>query len=256
MMTIIFLLIGAFVGILSGLLGIGGGIILVPTLKYVFEHQGHIPPSLCMHTAVATSLAVIMLTSTRTSWLYIRQNHFVPQLFIRFLPGLILGTLTGVLLGLHVHGHLYTQIFAVFLFGLAIKLGKPSPINPNTDSKLKNPAWFYLISFITGNLSALFGIGGGIIMTPYFIHLEHRALQAIGTATLCTLPIAMVSTISIKIIYGNELHINWPSVAIIGITSMLCAPIGAKLARQMSERRLKMIFALVLVLVASKMFFS
>jgi uncharacterized membrane protein YfcA len=254
-MIFIFLIIGSLVGTLSGLLGIGGGIILVPTLNYVFEHQDHIAPGLCMHMAVATSLAVIMLTSSRTSWLYIQHNHFDRKLFMRFLPGLILGTLTGVQLGQHVHGQLYTQIFGLFLWGLAIKLLRPS--KPSTgNSRLQKPIWFYFISFLTGNLSALFGIGGGIIMTPYFIHLEQRTLQAIGTATLCTLPIAIVSSISIKVIYGNELPINWTSVAIIGITSMLCAPIGAKLARQTSERRLKMIFAIVLSIVGAKMFFK
>ena len=251
-MIIIFLSIGVMVGLLSGLLGIGGGIILVPSLKYVFEHQSAIPHSLSMHTAVATSLAVILLTSARTSWLYIRQNLFLPKLFIQFVPGLILGTLSGVMLGQHIHGQRYTQIFSIFLFLLALQLIRPSQgIKPS--SRFSQPYWRYLMSFVTGHFSALFGIGGGVLMTPYFTHIENNVLKAIGTSTLCTLPIALTSTLFMQLFYKQQLQINWLAVAIIGIGSMLCAPVGAKLARQISERRLKLIFSCVLTLVALKM---
>ena len=254
----VFLIIGSFVGFFSGLLGIGGGILLVPTLKYYFEIQQHISPNISMHIAVANSLAVIIFTSSRTAWFYYQKGNIELSLFKHFLPGLLIGSISGTILSNFLSGPLYSSLFALLLFYNATKLifftKKNSLENTLENFHIHKSIRFYLMSTFVGATSAILGVGGAVMMTPFFINLGLNIRKAIGTSILCSIPVAIMSTLSVSLIHTESL-IKWPIILIISLTSMLFSPVGAKLAHQLNQNHLKKFFALFLIIIAIKMLF-
>lgn len=255
---IVLCILGMCVGLVSGLLGLGGGILIVPVLKYYLEHIG-VSPALSMHVAVATSLAVIIFTSAATSLVYAKQNRLSWPLFVRFLPGVIIGVLLGTQIAKHLQGAIYSKSFAILLIILGGKIlfaGNPSP-HPRSNHFL------VFFAIVSGILSSIFGIGGGGIMTPFFLYLGLDMLTAIGTSTLLIIPIAAISTLLFglsetpsHVLPGMTGFIYWPAVAYIALASMLFVPIGAKIATAVAPQNLKYIFVSLLILIAIKMLMS
>ena len=255
---ILLCILGMCVGLVSGLLGIGGGILIVPVVKYYVECIG-VSPALSMHVAVSTSLAVIIFTSSSASIVYAKQNRLSWPLFVRFLPGIVIGVLLGTQIAKHLHGEFYSKSFAILLIILAGKVlfaNKPSQ-HPHSN------LFIVFFAIISGILSSIFGIGGGIIMTPFFLYLGLDMLTAIGTSTLLIIPIAVISTL----VFGlskSPAHalpsmtgfIYWPAVAYIALGSVIFVPIGAKIATTLAPRYLKYIYVSVLILIAIKMLIS
>jgi uncharacterized membrane protein YfcA len=259
---IIFALIGLLVGFLSGLLGIGGGIILVPCLNHYFRQHLQIPLDLSMHMAVTDSLAVVIFTSMMTASLYYRQGKISWRIVWNFFPGLVFGGLTGFLIKRHLHGDLYAQVFAVFLIFIAIQLFYSQP---TAQTKLKEKPkidWkFLLMSFITGLLSSIFGVGGGIITTPFFIYLGLDILKAIGSSSACCIPVAFInSAITTWWQYKHpETSVNlidWQAVLYISVFSVTIAPIGAMVAKKSNPDVLKKYFSSLLVLISLELFWN
>ena len=181
-------ILGVCVGLVSGLLGFGGGILIVPVLKYYLEHIG-VSPALSMHVAVATSLAVIIFTSASASLAFAKQNRISWPLFVRFLPGVIIGVILGTQIAKHLYGAFYSKSFAILLIILAGKVlfaDNPAP-HPRSNHFL------VFFAIVSGILSSLFGIGGGVIMAPFFLYLGLDMLTAIGTSTLLIIPIATIA---------------------------------------------------------------
>lgn len=255
---ILLCILGMCLGFVSGLLGIGGGILIVPALKYFVEHLG-ISPALSMHIAVSTSLAVIIFTSSSASIVYAKQNRLSWPLFVRFLPGIIIGVLLGTQIAKHLHGAFYSKSFAILLIILAGKVLFAN--NPSQHPHSNRFIVFFAI--ISGILSSIFGIGGGIIMTPFFLYLGLDMLTAIGTSTLLIIPIAVISTLVFGLskppadaLPSMTGFIYWPAVAYIALGSVIFVPIGAKIATTLAPRYLKYIYVSVLSLIAIKMLIS
>jgi uncharacterized membrane protein YfcA len=258
--------LGIIIGLLSGLLGIGGGVVTVPALKYILEYQMGIDSSISMHIAVANSLAIVIFTSSMTALIYYRRNLLNWQIFFQFCPGILIGVLSGTILAGHLHGPYYAQLFAIYLTYISFKMlfltPKQQHASLQSEFTLKPNASFYFISVLTGFLSAILGIGGGTMMTPFFLHLGLDMLTAIGTSTLICIPIAIIGSISYGIHY---LHIQiplehttgylyWPAIMAISLASMMTSPLGARLARKIEAAYLKKIFACTMLAIAIKMF--
>lgn len=259
------LLIGAMVGIFSGLFGIGGGIILVPVLKYYYQMQLNVPINFTMPMAVASSLTIIIFTTATSSYKYIQKNQVDFLIFYNMIPVSLFGIILGTILSNHIDGKTYSKLFAILLIMVSIKLLLPKKHHPDNNAsqniKQKFNFQFYLFSLISGMLSALFGIGGGIINTPYFLYLKLNMQKAIGTNTLCCLPAAFFgasiyafsNTSNLNLNYTTGL-IHWPTVINIAFAGVFFAPIGVKVALLIKPHRLKQLFGLVLLCTSLKMF--
>jgi len=250
-MILTYALMGLLVGILSGLLGIGGGIILVPFLSHHFLQQ-HYSLTLSMQMAVTYSLAVVIFTSGMTASLYYRQAKISWRVVLNFIPGLLVGGLLGYFLKFHLQGSLYAQMFALFLIYVAFQLWRSHQHAQPKARTLASLDWkFFSISFATGAFSAIFGIGGGIIMTPYFLHLGLDVFKAIGSSSLCCIPVALVNSIIVSIHpqWGQNL-MDWQAVLYLSMFSMLGSPLGVWFAKHLDAKNLKKIFAILLLFVS------
>lgn len=258
-MIIALAIIGCLVGLLSGLLGIGGGIIIVPALNIYFQNKTFFEMQHLMHISVATSITIVFLTALRTSYFYAKQHKINWDIFKTMCPGLALGGLAGSYCTQWIEGTYYHQLFGIFLFLVAIKVFFLSNQSPHPNHEIKVPIALRFIAILIGLISSVLGISGGIILTPLFFHYRLHTLSAIGTATICTLPIVFTSTIVLNLLPAPEnIHgligfVYWPAVISIAIFSMLLSPIGGNLAKILPEKTLKILLGLLLIVSAGKM---
>lgn len=253
----IYALTGSLAGLIAGLLGIGGGIILVPALLFIFKHNSDIPPSLIMHMAAGTSLAVMFLTSQASTRAHYRLNGILWNVYRRLCPGLILGTISGVYTASHLTTQLLQVLFALFLILVGIKMifSKPAVSTNYTFPKL----WINtLISFLIGFSSGLLGIGGGTLMIPYLNFCGVDIRKTIAISALTTMTIALLGAVTFMMAGWGETglplystgFIYWPAVIYLALVSSLFAPLGAKMTYIISSKQLKFGFVILLFIVA------
>lgn len=263
-----FLLIGAATGLLSGLFGIGGGIITVPALIFTLEHHPIFKAADTMHIAACTSLTIMILTSLSSARAYHRRNALVWPIFWRVLPGLCCGLLSGASLSHVIENQTIINLFAIFLIGIGIHLlieskrphashvlEKGHPFQHQLS--LQQQGLLVIGSFAVGNLSALFGIGGGVLLVPLFLQMRCTLQQSAGTSALCGILSATVGTVVLSYLPQPVSHlpqmignIYWPAALFIAITSVSCAPLGTRLAFYLKTPLLKQLFSGVLFLSA------
>lgn len=256
----LYMIIGLLTGILSGLLGLGGGILIVPALAWLFSWQ-NFPSDLSMHMATSTSLAIVMLTTAVTTWSQ-QKRKAVAWEFLRYLvPGMVLGAIIGTSWGQYLSSQSLRYAFAAFCFILSIKLiltHEPSlAVKPIITSK----AWLFFAGVVAGVLAGLLGIGGGAILIPILMWFGLSMPVVSGTAAACTFPTAVTGTI-LSIVVGLHIsglpayslgYIYLPAVLILGIGSMIAVPVGVALAHRLPEKIVKRIFGVILMLIAWKM---
>ena len=252
----IYPVVGVIAGISSGLLGLGGGIVVVPSLLTIFILNG-VPSSVAMHMAVATSLATIIVTSSASSYSHYRLNTISWVWFWFLVPGLILGGVFGAYLTTAVSSTLLQVCFSIYACFAAFKLW--------FSMKLKvNSAWHGRVQtlFVGGGIgviSSLLGIGGGTLIVPYLMAAQQPMSKAIGTSAACCVPIAVSAVLSLNMM-DVEVHdsgveaaglIQWDAFVGIIMTSMLFSMIGASWSKKVPVKLLKRIFSIVLVLTAT-----
>lgn len=254
------LLLGAVAGTLAGLLGIGGGIVIVPVLAWLFLSNPDIPHAHLMHMALGTSLATIVFTSISSIWAHQKRSAISWSIVWQLTPGIILGTVFGILLVAYLSNDILKMMFAVFLLLIAIQLA--IDVQPSPHRKI--PKWYYssFVGLFIGNISALVGVGGGSLIIPFLLWCNTPMRHAIATSAACALPIALVGTLGYMLIGWNEHltwstgYIYWPAVFTIVPASLLCAPLGAKLAHNIPVHILKRFFAALLAVVSINMFLT
>jgi uncharacterized membrane protein YfcA len=258
-MIIALAIIGCLVGLLSGLLGIGGGIIIVPALNIYFQNKAYFDTQHLMHISVATSITIVLFTALMTSFFYAKQHKINWDIFKAMCPGLALGGFTGSYCSRWIEGAYYHQLFGIFLLVIAIKVFFFSSQSPHPDHKIHVPFTLRFLAILIGLISSVLGISGGIILTPLFFHYRLHTLSAIGTATICTLPIVFTSSIVLNLLHAPEHipgligYVYWPAVFSIAIFSMLLSPVGGKLSKILPEKTLKILLGLLLIVSAGKM---
>lgn len=251
----IFAATGALAGFLAGLLGIGGGMVLVPALIFSFEAQG-VSPSVLTHLAIGTSLASIVLTSISSVRTHHAQGGVDVVLFKRLALGLIIGSWLGAQIAHALPARTLQLIIGFFAVWTGLKMFRGSkPVAANAPL----PGAFELnaVGGLIGVASAIFGIGGGSLMVPYLVKQGVAMRRAVGTAAACGFPIAIAGMIGF--IYsgwglsalpaGSTGYIYWPALAGIALTSMLAAHGGALMAHRLPAIQLKRAFGVLLVLV-------
>jgi len=262
-MTFIFLylLVGAIAGVLAGLLGIGGGLVIVPMLTFVFTSQG-IAHEHILHMALGTSLASILFTSVSSMVSHHKRGAVVWSVVFRITPGILVGTFAGAWIASMLSTNFLKGFFGVFLIyvGTQMLLG----IKPKPTRDIPATGGIFCAGSIIGVFSSLVGIGGGTLSVPFLAWCNTKIHRAIGTSSAIGFPIAIAGTLGYII---NGLGVpGLPSMslgfinltALMGIvaTSVLTAPFGVKLAHSLPIDNLKRIFAVLLYIVGVKMLAS
>jgi Predicted permeases len=253
---------GAVGGIVAGLLGVGGGIVIVPVLFHLFTTLG-LPEDIRMHVAVGTSLTTIIATSassTRSHW----RKGAVDMGMLRWWgPFIVLGVAAGTALAGYVRGPVLTGVFAVVASVVAVHMAFGKPGWAVSDGLPPRPAQG-AIAVVIGAVSAMMGIGGGTLSVPVLTLFRYPIHRAVGTAAAIGFLIGIPGTIGF-VWTGWDApglppfslgYVNLLGVALILPVSMALAPYGARLAHRLDTRRLRRVFAVFLGLTALRMFHS
>jgi len=253
-----YLLLGAFAGTIAGLLGVGGGLIIVPVLVFIFAgHQ--FPSEVIVHIAVGTSLASIVLTSISSTWAHHKHQAVIWPVFWRLVPGIVLGTFIGAVIADLMNANSLRTFFGVFELLVATQMAlnvKPAP-----HRQLPRVLGTTSAGTGIGAMSAIVGIGGGTLTVPFLVWCNTSMHKAVATSAACGLPIALAGTLAYMITGLNEVnlptgtigYLYWPAFMGIIITSMLFAPLGAKMAHRLPVDVLKKVFAVLLAALGIRM---
>lgn len=256
---VVLLAIGAVAGVVAGLLGVGGGIVLVPAFYYTFTALGFDSPQL-MQICVATSLATIVFTSIRSVQSHHKKGAVDWDILKTWAPGIVVGAIIGVLIARGLKSETLTMIFGVLglCVGLYMAFGKSEwRLGEEMPKGIRRA----IMSPVVGFLSVLMGIGGGSFGVPIMTLYGRPIHRAVATAAGFGLIIAVPSVIGFLLTGGDVPgkppftvgYVNLVAFAIVISMTLLTAPLGAKLAHKMDPKPLKRIFAIFLMAVALNM---
>lgn len=253
------LLTGAFSGIIAGLLGVGGGIVIVPVMEVSLAFLG-VDPAVRMHIAVATSLAVIVPTSMSSAFAHYRRQSVDWGIVRRWSPLIFVGAIAGIGISTLVSGRVLSGVFAIAAALLAINMMTHASDHRLGDHLPKNPL-ARSMPFGIGTLSTLMGIGGGSMTVPALTMYGRPIHLAVGTSALLGLVIAVPSATGYIITGWDDPrlpdvsfgYVNIIGFALIAPTSVLFAPLGARIAHAVSRRTLGSVFGVFLLIAAIRM---
>ncbi len=252
------ILLGSLVGFLAGLLGIGGGLIIVPALVYLLPMLG-ISVEVVMPMALATSLGAIVITSASAALAHHRKNNIPWSLAKPLMVLVAIGALLGAFIADSLSSEALTGFFSIVVFLLAVYM----LLSINASKERTLPATYVLqsISFITGIVASLMGIAGGAILVPMLSFFGVTVRHSIGIATACGVMVALFGSLG-YIVTGLDVpnlpdwslgYIYIPALVGIVISSSVFAPLGVKYASKLPVKTLKKFFAVFLICVAIKM---
>jgi uncharacterized membrane protein YfcA len=246
---------GVFGGFAAGLLGIGGGMILVPFMTIIFTAM-HFPPQLIVHMAIATCLATILFTSMSS----VRAHHLQGAVLwpvVRLLaPGLLVGSWIGPWIGKQMNSTVLALFFGIFVAVVATQM----LINtkPAAHRELPGKGGMFAAGGGIGVLAGLVGAGGGFVSIPFMTWCNVRIHSAVATSAALGFPIALAGTLS-------NIYLGWddpalprhslgyiylPALAVIATASVIMAPLGARTAHRWPVARLRRVFAVILYALA------
>ena len=246
---------GMLSGLCAGLFGLGGGIVIVPTLHFLFLHQGF-PETVLMQCAIATSLFSILFIGAASAWGHyrIRALHF--PLLYRLLPGILIGSVLGACFAGQLPSTGLQRLFALFELAVAWQLmttrtSRPFGVVPG--------CWGLIRAGVgIGTCASLLGVGGGTLAVPFLLWCGLSLRTAIAVSAACGVPIALLGSLSFMFL-GWEAqglpdhtlgYVYWPVAGPIVLASLCTVPLGVRLAHELPARQLRCAFATALVLVA------
>jgi uncharacterized membrane protein YfcA len=256
---VIYLLIGAFTGIVAGLFGIGGGLIVIPSLVFVFQQIAVIPPEMLMHVAVGTSLAIMIITSLAALRSHHKMGNILWPVIQKLWPGLIVGTISGSALAAVIPNAWLKTFFGIFLLFVALKMLFDK--HHEQAESFPKPWIIFLVCFLIGLTSGLLGVGGGILIVPFMTYCGIPARKIAGISNSSAFTIALIGTLLFIITGFHETaaipytlgYVYWPAILLVGATSSIFAPIGTKLHYKLPVHQLRYGFIVLLILTSLKM---
>ncbi|WP_375751245.1 sulfite exporter TauE/SafE family protein [Vibrio sp. HN007] len=253
--------LGAIVGCMAGLLGIGGGLIVVPALMFILPLAG-VGADIVMHIALATSLATIILTSGSSAFNHLRLGNISLSVVRWLIPGVIAGGFAGSYIAELIPSEMLPKVFGIIVAFLALQMMlsvRFQKVKAAPTAKMNLGS-----GLVIGTISTLAGIGGGSLIVPYLSRYGLEMRKAIGTASLCGGVIALSGMIG-YILHGTGSealpdysvgYVYLPALLAISGTSVLTTKVGAHLTTKLPTKALKKIFAVFLLFVAVKMLLS
>ena len=262
MLYVWFVIAGAFAGVCAGLFGVGGGMIIVPALVWIFTAY-HFPPEVVTHLAIGTSLATIVITSISSMTAHNKRGGVRWDIWRKMGLGLVIGSLIGAGVAESIDGQALKAIIGGGALLVAIKmlffsnkeqLGKPLPSTG--------------VQFGAGTgiglASSIFGIGGGSLTVPFLNWAGLTMKQSVGTAAACGLPIAVAGALGFAWFGQNVENLPDGTIGFVHISAFLCisvisfvmAKVGAKLAYKLPALMLKRAFGVLLLFAGGQLLLS
>ena len=253
-----YLAIGVTAGFLAGLFGIGGGMIMVPMLVFVFTAKGF-PAAHMMHLSLATSMATIVFTSLSSVRAHHRHAAVDWAVARAMAPGIVVGALAATLAA----GFVPTRPLAIFFTGFMFYAATQMfiEVKPKPSRQLPGPAGLFGVGAGIGAFSSVLAAGGAFLSIPFLAWCNLPLKRAIGTAAANGFPIAVAGTAGYVmnglrvdgLPAGSLGFVYLPALALIVAASMPVAPLGARLAHRLPVRRLRIVFALMLFAIALRL---
>lgn len=258
---LIFLVTGAAAGVLSGLFGVGGGLILVPVLTFVLPHQG-VPAEAAVKTALGTSLAVIACHSIASAHAHDGRGGVIWRVVAQLAPGLAIGSFAGAYVAHLLTGATLKHIVAVGALLIAIQMALD--LKPRTAHQLPGTAGMLGVGGVIGIASALVGIGGGSLTVPFLTWCSVELRKAVGTSAACGAVIAAAGAVGFALTGLNATvtgpntlgYVSVPGFITLMIASVSTSGFGAKLAHHLPQALLRRLFALFLCFVATALWLA
>lgn len=258
---LVFLACGAVAGVLAGLLGVGGGIVIVPILVTVLPalgvHGEHV-----QHLALGTSLASIVITSISSTRSQHRRGAVHWDIVKRITPGILVGTFVGSIIASYLSMGFLRAFFVCFLFFVSLQMF--SNYRPPASRDMPGLKGTMGAGGVIGMVSSFVGIGGGTLSVPFMTFCNVPVHEAVGTSSAIGFPIAVAGTIG-YIVGGwgkpdlPELTLGYVHLwALLGLAcaSFCTAPLGVKLSHALPTAKLKKVFAVFLLIMAVRMLWS
>jgi uncharacterized membrane protein YfcA len=250
------MVLGICTGFLAGLLGIGGGMLMVPFMTFILSAKGF-PADYTVKMAVATSLASICFTSLSSVRAHHRRGAVQWPIVRSLAPGILVGSMLGAQLAVALPGRLLSILFALFVAFSATQMfldRKPKP-----SRTLPPDAGMFAVGSLIGALSSLVGAGGAFISVPFMTWCNVKIHHAVGTSAALGFPIAFAGTLGYiwagqgmpAMPAGSLGYLYLPGLLVVSLASMSMAPLGARVAHSMDIRPLKRAFAVVLYVLAA-----
>ncbi|MCL2790317.1 MAG: sulfite exporter TauE/SafE family protein [Desulfobulbus sp.] len=253
-----YLVVGLIAGVLAGLLGVGGGLVIVPMLVFCFTKQG-VQADQIMHLALGTSLASIMFTSISSFMSHHKRGAVDWMIVKQIVPGILIGVFAGTFAASRLPTGFLKGFFCLFVYAIATQMLLNK--KPAASRELPGIVGTSGMGAVIGVVSALVGIGGGSLSVPFMLWCNVPGHRAIGTSAAIGFPIAIAGAVGyiVNNLEGTNLpphsigFVYLPALVGIVCASILTAPLGAKLAHALPVDKLKRIFAFFLYAVATKM---
>ncbi len=254
----LYVALGGAAGVFAGLLGVGGGVLIVPALALLFARQD-MPAALNLHLALGTSLASIAFTSIASVRAHHERGAVDWGVFRRVTPGILVGTLLGSSLATRLPCRLLAGFFVAFLFYVALQM--LLDVRPKPSRQLPGAGGMLGAGGLIGGVSSLVGIGGGSMSVPLLVWCNVSVRRAIGTSSALGLPIAVAGALgyvanglAVASLPPHTLgFVYLPALIGVAAASTVTAPIGARLAHALPVALLKKIFALLLAAMGTRM---
>ncbi len=251
---------GVVAGLLAGLLGVGGGIVIVPMLYHIFIYM-NIDISIAMPLAIGTSLSTIVVTSIISARSHHKKGGIDWELSKRWIPFVILGVLIGAFSSKFIDGANLKFMFGILLLVVSLHMIVSSFKSLVIASSLPGKFGQSIFAVLLGGFASLLGIGGGTLMVPLLSLFSFPIHRAVSTASLFGLIISIPATISYIIVGWNienlplasTGYVNWLAFAVLVPMTMFFAPYGVRLAYKLNVKQLKLAFSIFLLCVGLKM---
>ncbi|HVK95197.1 MAG TPA: sulfite exporter TauE/SafE family protein [Noviherbaspirillum sp.] len=255
------LAMGAAVGFAAGLLGIGGGMLLVPFMTMILTAKAF-PGEHIVHMAIATSLATIMFTSLSSVRAHHKRGAVLWHVVKLFTPGILVGSWIGPWIGAQMNASALALFFAVFVAFSATQMLLDK--KPSASRELPKAPGMFGAGGVIGTLSGLVGAGGGFVSVPFMTWCNVKIHNAVATSAALGFPIALAGTLS-NIYFGMRVpdlptgalgYIYLPALLVVSLASVTTAPFGARAAHALPVKILKKVFALMLYALAAYMLYK
>ncbi len=252
------LVMGAMGGFAAGLLGIGGGMVLVPFITMIFSAR-HFPPELVVHMAIATALGIILFTSLSSVRAHHARGAVLWPVVGLLAPGILIGSWIGPWIGMQMPVRMLALVFAAFVAVSATQmLRKQKSV---ATRELPGAPGMAAAGAVIGIVAGLVGAGGGFLSVPFMTWCNVKMRNAVATSAALGFPIALAGTLS-NIYYGWNVpglppyslgYVSLPALLVIAMASVTMAPLGARTAHRWPVARLRRLFAVVLYALAAYM---
>jgi uncharacterized membrane protein YfcA len=258
-MILVMLAVGSIAGFIAGLLGIGGGMIIVPVVLWVLQMKGLGRIEHAQHLAVGTSFAIMVFTTFSSVMAQQRKGSVDWAVVRRMAPGMVVGVMIGSMLAKRLSNEALQVFFIVFVVLVALKTltdAKPKPTR-----SLPGPAGLAAVGSLFGMASSWVGIGGGSLSVPFMLYCNVPVRTAVGTSAGLAWPIAVAGAVGYLYSGWNVAGLPegtlgfWylPAVAVLSVATMLFAPLGVKAAHKLPPEKLKLAFGVLLLVIAARM---